>query len=190
MEIIMSTDYATEKEIRYADLFDGRLEKYGIKESRETKGSSEFHYITDGTNSLSISADDDGMLGCISRHGGNNPHPILDAIAEVFDTAIFSEHQPQFWGCKTWEEWEEAYKEFCVSIKNNRRQRCKELYKYLNGEACDLQPGIEMSVAEIARELVHQFPELILPANRDRLLGIIYHRYEFPAFAWFGDFDW
>jgi hypothetical protein len=34
------------------------------------------------------------------------PGGILKAISEVFDTEIYSEHEPQFWGFDTEEEWE------------------------------------------------------------------------------------
>jgi hypothetical protein len=108
MGFIMSTVYVTKKEIPFVDLFDGRLKRYGVGEFRRTEGSIEFHYLTDGTNRVSVSATGNGMLGHITRYGNNNASQILDAIKNVFDTAIFSEDQPQYWGFDTQEEMDAA----------------------------------------------------------------------------------
>ena len=37
-------------------------------------------------------------LGEMTRNTGNDPTQILMAIQKVFDTEIFDEHQPQYWG--------------------------------------------------------------------------------------------
>ena len=36
-----------------------------------------------------------------------DPRHIIKAIEQAFDTEIFSEHEPQFWGFATQEEWDE-----------------------------------------------------------------------------------
>jgi hypothetical protein len=171
MEIIMSTDYATEKKILFADLFDGRLKKYGIEEVRKLEGPCEFHYLTDGTNCLLVSRMADGMLGSISRHGGNNPRQILDAIREAFDTVIFSEYQPQFWGFNTREERDAAQD---ALHKKDHDKYCRELYKFLKGEDNDTRPGTNgMIKAELIKKVVDQHPELMVPANKDRIFALM-----------------
>ena len=41
-------------------------------------------------------------------NAGNNPVFILSAVCQAFDTHIFSEYEPKFWGFDTQEEWDEA----------------------------------------------------------------------------------
>jgi hypothetical protein len=125
----MSTDYRTQKTIRMTDLVDGQLEEFGVRESIPnftlplnlnlkdsccdsctvdlTEGSS--RCLTDGHNYVWVDGNESGFVDMITRYGLNNPTKILQAIAEAFDTDIFSEHEPQFWGFHTQEEWDAAW---------------------------------------------------------------------------------
>jgi hypothetical protein len=53
----------------------------------------------------------------LTRYGGNDPGKILKALANVFDTDIASEYEPQYWGFDTQEEWERAW----TSLTDNSR---------------------------------------------------------------------
>ena len=84
----------------------------------------------------------------------------------AFDTYIVSEHQPQYWGFETQEEWDAAEK--------RSREFEKEFYvqimKYLRGQPNDIRPGtIGMIKAGIAKKLVEEDPVLLAPKNKDRL---------------------
>jgi hypothetical protein len=46
----------------------------------------------------------------------NQPVEILDAICETFGTQIYTEHDPQYWGCDTQEEWEAAMPEIAAQF--------------------------------------------------------------------------
>ena len=105
----MSTSYAPLEKIRSDDVFDGRLESRNIHEHvvpGQTTGSS--RCLTDGEYYLWVHIDAHGFVDQIVRHGLNAPGFILGAIAEIFDIKIVSEHQPEFWGYATNEEWETA----------------------------------------------------------------------------------
>ena len=93
----MSTDYSTKEKISFVDLFDGRLERYGVRESRSEDSTEDRRVLTDGRNGLWVHAAPDGTLGILKRYGANAPEQILRVIAKTFDTDIFSEYEPQFW---------------------------------------------------------------------------------------------
>ena len=50
-----------------------------------------------------------GSFVLLSCYGANAPSRILEAIATTFDTEIFSEHEPQFWGFTSQEELDAIY---------------------------------------------------------------------------------
>ena len=167
----MSTDFRPQKSIAVSDLFDGRLEPFGIREHAEsgTISPDTRCLVDDGENYLTVFADDAGFVGCMSRYGAfNNPGHILGTITDVFETDIFSEYEPQYWGFETQEEWENALDKLA---KENDDRYYGELVKFLAGEPCGIRPRtIGMQWAEIARELVKQNPELAAPANKAALL--------------------
>lgn len=83
--------------IPVADLFDGRLEAYGVRETsldglRSHDGEA-WRCVTDspvgeenGPNNLFFK--DDGKVGLLKRWGASNPSRILDAIEEAFGVEI------------------------------------------------------------------------------------------------------
>jgi hypothetical protein len=102
----MSTDYAPFNKIHARDLFDGRLEKFGVREQATAEATETSKCLTDGRNYLWAYVDDAGFVSCVTRYAGNAPSKILDAIAQTFDTDIFSEYEPQYWGFDTRVEWD------------------------------------------------------------------------------------
>ena len=94
----MSTDYRLEKSVRAADILDGRLMAFGVQEQICEFTTETSKCLTDGRNYIWLYIDDGGLVGSLSRFGANAPSKILEAIATSFDTDIFSEYEPQFWG--------------------------------------------------------------------------------------------
>jgi hypothetical protein len=94
----MSTDYHVERRIRAADVLDGRLIAFGVGEHLGEGTTEKSKCLTDGRNYVWLYIDDDGFVCSLSRYGANAPSKILEAIATTFDTEIFSEYEPQFWG--------------------------------------------------------------------------------------------
>jgi hypothetical protein len=95
----MSTDYRLAKDdVTFAEIIDGRLEKRGIKVNNdEDAGTNDKRQrLYDGKNYVWVYDGERGPgLVC---YGVNDPDFILNAIADAFDTAIHSEHDPEFWG--------------------------------------------------------------------------------------------
>src|SRR5262249_25064527 len=53
--------------------------------------------LTDGTNYTWVKISKRGFVDKITRYGSNDPQTILKAIAQEFDTDIYSEHDAEFW---------------------------------------------------------------------------------------------
>jgi len=166
----MSTDYAPFNKIRPRDLFDGRLEKFGVREQLTADTTETSKCLTDGRNCLWVYINDAGFVGGFTRYFPNGaPGKILRAIARAFDTDIFSEYEPQYWGFNTPEEWY-AWQEKLA--KEDDEKFHAELLRYLRGEPNDIRPGsVGMGWAEEAKKLVGNDPTLLLPENKDKLLN-------------------
>jgi hypothetical protein len=135
---------------RGCDLFDGRLEEFGVREHINPRQTTEKkRCLTDGQNYLWVFMDDDGFVSSLTRWATNgDPAEILDAIAVTLDTGIASEHQPQYWASK--------------HSRNGTR------------EPNDIKPGTNgMRKAEIAKKLVEKNPGLLIPENKRQLRKVI-----------------
>lgn len=167
----MSTDFRTKSKIMMSDLFDGRLSKYGISEHCNEDTKCTTRCLTDNDNFIWVFGNAAGRATSISRFGMNSPEHILNAIAQEFDTEIYSEHEPQFWGFSSQEEWDEWQLEQSKIFRDNFY---KEIIQHLAGDAVRYAEGtigqIEM---EIAKELSNQNPDLLLPENKEKLLSEI-----------------
>ena len=165
----MSTDYRPLEKVQACDLFDGRLEAFGVRERiKPDETTEQRRCLTDGRNYLWVYINDDGQISFFTRYfPGGNPGKILKAIAEACDTDIVSEYEPQFWGFETQEKWDASEEEL------SRKQRDRfhnELLKYVRGEPYDIRPGTTAMIwAEIAKRLVENDPELLLPENKEKL---------------------
>jgi hypothetical protein len=164
------------KKVTANELFDGRLEKFGVREHVKLKTkntdistSENTRCLTDGDNYLWVFIDDAGFVEYLTlfRPGGV-PRKILNAIAEATNADVFSEHQPQYWGFATQEEWDaeqdkrakEADDEFYV-----------ELLKFVQGKPNDIKPNtIGKLMAKDAKKLVKKDPTLLTLEKKDELL--------------------
>lgn len=100
----MTVDYKPEKAITMEKLFNGRLEAYGVHEDKD-EGASSYQYgvLTDGTSCVEIYAH--FTVHLIRSCGTNNEEHILSAIASEFETKIYAECSPQFWGLEGDQGW-------------------------------------------------------------------------------------
>lgn len=80
----MSTDFRLSETLRFSDLLDGRLEKFGVREQITPHTSDEGKCLTDGDNFLWIYANEGGFISLLTRNGANDPNRILGTIAEAF----------------------------------------------------------------------------------------------------------
>jgi hypothetical protein len=117
----MSVDFKPADRIKFDDLFDGRLEKFGVREHPNRDATVVEKCLTDGENYLWVYADKrDHSLGSMTRWAPN-PQKIIQAIEEAFDTAIYSEHEPQYWGFDTKAEWEAAERRQRLQLELDRQ---------------------------------------------------------------------
>jgi hypothetical protein len=141
----MSTDFTPGRRIYTRDLFDGRLEKFGVHEwvapDRApndgqdndlwvllTLQSAQARILTDGQgNYLWVSIDDDGSVAIFTRYGRNDSDGILAAVTAAFETEIFSEDEPQFWGFETNEELDGYIREIYLAVTNKAQGRASIL---------------------------------------------------------------
>jgi hypothetical protein len=154
----MSTSYVTLKKIKAKELFDTRLEAFGVREHFVAVESTEsWRCLTDGRNFRWVSICEDGIVGDLTRyHPGGAPGKILNAVAEAFDTDIVSEYEPQYWGFDTQEEWDARDEQIS---KEHEERFHNELLKFLHGEPNDIRPGtIGMIWAEIAKNSPRKIP--------------------------------
>lgn len=99
------------------------------------------------------------------------PVHILNSIAQEFDTEIYSEHQPQFWGFSSQGEWDKWHLE---QSKIDQEKFYKAVIQYLSGNGVKYDEGtILRTQLEIAKELSNQNSDLLLPENKEKLLNEI-----------------
>jgi hypothetical protein len=162
----MSTGYCPLGQIAVADLLDGRLLAYGIKEHRNPDGQL---CLFDSMNYVHVHAGDEGQVGGFSRYGGNNASYILGCISEAFGVRIVSEYEPEYWGFATQEAWDAA---MAAMAREDDDRHYADVIRYVKGEPNDIHPGTNGEAdAKRAKELIAAEPGLIEPAMREALMA-------------------
>jgi hypothetical protein len=82
-------------DISSVDLFDGRLETFGVREHVTEATNMQSRMLTDGSEYLEVNVCADGLVGTFTRRGRNafGKSKILHIIGKVFDVEIASEHE-------------------------------------------------------------------------------------------------
>ncbi len=106
----MSIDFVPLGEVSFSALFDGRLAKYDIREHVNERTAEDVRILTDGRNFVHVFKGKNDQAN-FARFAGNGSYKILDAIHDAFDVHIVSEHEPQYWGYETMEQWANAWDE-------------------------------------------------------------------------------
>jgi hypothetical protein len=165
----MSTDYRPIPDIQFAQLFDGRLEKYGIKEELVAKPRDGERYLVGCDGFLQANQQEDG--NCTFTRRGFVPWAVFDALTEEFEIELVSEHDHRYWGFDTQEEWDRFNEKL---EKEDEGNFYNDLLHYVCGEPNGIWPGtIGMIKAEIAKTLVESDPGLMAPEKRDALLEAV-----------------
>ena len=172
-----ATNYSLVPQVRFADLFDGRLERFGVREHVHADTDETCRGLTDGNSYVWFGQNNDGNVGSIMWHApGGSPTKIFAAVEEAFGCTIYSEHQPQFWGFDTDEEWERDWE---ARGREDEIELYGEIRKFLQGKETRLRPGtVGMLQAKIAKQLVDDNPDLGHPDKRDELLAAINEVYD------------
>jgi hypothetical protein len=171
----MSTDFRLTKEIKFRDLFDGRLEPFGIREEY-IDGSTSFNSraLTDGRNFLWVYGKE--TVQALTRYGRNCPDYILEVIAKTFDTNLWSEYEPQYWGFETLEEMDVHEID---TAEHSRKVRYEKLKKIaIGGNVDPAECDSIVAMAAIARELIEEHPHLTAPDRMDEFLEEVDKRYK------------
>lgn len=174
----MSTDYRPFEKIRINDLLDGRLAEFRVREHVNPSETDDQHKcLTDGRNYLHVHGDEDGFVSTFTRYMPNGvPSKILEAIAKAFDTDIFSEYEPQYWGFDTQEEWDAAWE---AIAKDNENRFYLDVLNYVSNKPNAIMPGTIGEIqAKIAKQLVEADPTLVLPERREDLMKGIHEIYD------------
>src|SRR5262245_13524259 len=173
----MSASFRPIEKVDAAELFDGRLEKFGVRQHFNPRETCETEkWLTDGHNYLKVYIDDDGTVQDFIRWMPNgDPTHILIAIEDTFDTVNVSELEPQYWGFETHDEWRAWDRSMGLAWEEEEFRKTEEFYielcKYLRGQPNGIEPGTgDEEQAQIAKTLVEKDPSLMELANKDRLM--------------------
>ena len=165
----MSTNYTPQGAISMSELFDGRMERFHIREHHNAEAAEGNRCLTDGCNFVWVFQDDAGNVESVTRFGRNAASTILSAIGQVFDTVFFSDYdgeEPAFESDEARYSWsdEQARRSldavFAAMSKNPA---------WMDGEPQFRQ--VIMAKADTARDLLILMPTSPLGNNnQDRLL--------------------
>ena len=138
------TYFLISKKVSARDLFGERLKKFGIREEIAPAIVDEVaRCLTDGSNFLAVFLTEDGFVDFLEAYGVDAPRKILNAISETFGTEIFSEHEPQYWGFQTQEEWNAAIAKIRPSLFPARRAAAN------SKPACSLTSCTSLLIADL-----------------------------------------
>jgi hypothetical protein len=108
----MSTDYCLKVFAPISEIFDGRLSQYGIHERVEEGRTSERERcLSDGFDRIWLSGHKIPERGAITPYSHYDSPVILGRLSQLFETAVYSEHEPQYWGFDSQQEWDEFERE-------------------------------------------------------------------------------
>ena len=119
----MPLDFRLVRGIPVSDLFDGRLEAFGIRQHPSPETIEYAKCLTDGHSYLWVDVNYDGIVDHLTRYAPNgDPTQILSAISKVFDVTFVSEYEPQYWGYDSEEEWHAALRKLDLNQERFRAE--------------------------------------------------------------------
>jgi hypothetical protein len=104
----VSTSYRALGHLSFYDVFNGQLERFGVREAASEGTGEGSRCLTDGRNFLWVYATSQGLAEFTRCHPNGTPGPILATIEEAFGIEIVSEHDARYYGYETEEEWDAA----------------------------------------------------------------------------------
>jgi hypothetical protein len=163
----MLTHYRLEKKIKIKELFDGRLERFGVYNACTKDVTRTWGCLHDDRNSLIVHGDE--LVESMTGFGlFNATEKILTAITTAFNTEIFSEYNPQIWMYKTEEEW---HRDRRKSTERNPVIFYNMVIEHARGETQEctlLRDGLLM--VKVAKDLIIENPDLASPEREMELM--------------------
>jgi hypothetical protein len=178
----MSTYYRPIRPIQMSELFSGRLKKYGIYDdsigdARRLAGEVPGPRVSKGTHFIVLHVtpgdnDNDTVAEFASYNEDKeiDPHGIIAAIADEFDTEIVSQHDPRYWGYNNFRDWNAA---FYAQTSARLDAAYKEIIHYVEGKPCDLTNIRGRRRAQIGQRLIKKYSELSTRYNCADLIRVI-----------------
>jgi hypothetical protein len=158
----MGVDIVPFPSVRMKDLFDGRLEKFGVHELKIKETSSKSRCLTDGQNYAFAHSSRKVFVAEFTFVG--EPDRIFQAIIDEFGIEIVRDDDPRLWNPELSEEEEAKLKEESEKLEQKRRQQekkaLKQLIRYLKGETYNIGL-VSFEEVPIAKRLIAQVPELL-----------------------------
>ena len=163
----MFTYYRLDKKIKFKELFDGRLERFGVYNAGTKVVTRTWGCLHDDRNSLVVEGDE--VVESMTGFGlFNATEKILTAIATAFNTEIFSEYQPRVWMYKTEEEWGHDQRK---SIERNPVIFYNMVIKHVREETQELTPFRDgWLMVKAAKDLIFENPGLASPDREMELM--------------------
>jgi hypothetical protein len=104
----MPTNFRPTKSIPFDFLFDGRLDKYGVREDIRSKTSASVRYLQGKDGFLRAHAVDNGADSMVEMPSFLPvPISVFNALSDEFGT-FQTGYDPRYWGFETEEAWEAA----------------------------------------------------------------------------------
>jgi hypothetical protein len=176
----MCTYYRPIRPIQMSELFSGRLKKYGIYDdsigdARRLAGELPGLNVSNGIHSIVVHVrpDDNDTVAEFASYDEDNeidPHGVIAAIADEFDTEIVSQHDPRYWGYKNFRDWNAA---FYAQTSARLDAAYKDIMNYVEGKPCDLASIRGRRRARIGKRLIQKYPELSPRYNCADLIRVI-----------------
>ena len=168
----MSTDYCFKVFAPISDIFDGRLSQYGIHERVEEGRTSERERcLSDGFDQLWLSGHKIPERGAFTSYSYHDCPVILGRLSQLFETCVYSEHEPQYWGFDSQREWDEFEREMA---DQQYQDTYKNLINFLTLRDHPFKEGtVGMGWALTAHQLVVSDPSYLEYGRKKEFLNAV-----------------
>jgi hypothetical protein len=172
----MPTIFRPTKPIPFNFPFDGRLDKYGVREDIRSNTSASVRYLQGKDGFLCVRSEENGANSVFEMpHFLPVPRSVFNALSSEFDTSFQSGYGFRYWGFETEEAWEAAQ----VLSQYNKIEFYNSLIRFARGEPHDFAPGSKMfHKIEVAKAAIVRDPSLAELRNCDALLQSVGELYE------------
>jgi hypothetical protein len=168
----MLTHYRLSKKIKFKELFDGRLERFGVYSACTKVVTHTWGCLHDDRNSLVVLGDE--LVEYMTGFGlFNATEKILTAITTAFNTEIFSEHQPRVWMYRTEEEWRRNQRKTTKGIPAARNSDIfyNMIIKHVRDETQEPPSFADGKLmVKVAKDLIIENPNLAAPDREMELM--------------------
>jgi hypothetical protein len=167
----MQTNYRPHPAIPFAQLFDGRLDKYGVREKIGEYSTETARQLKGCDCVLQVFREEDGSCTFTCSNFRPLPSAVLEALIEEFAIEVVSEHDYRYWGFSSEEKWNAVNEKLA---KESEDKLYNNILHFVRGEPDDLEEGsFEFQQAEIAKALIQNDPSLMAPEKRGVLLEAV-----------------